>query len=405
MSNISPYLLYIIIPILSALVCGFSIPRIIILAMNKKLYDLPDNNRKIHKKVVPNLGGVAIFFSYIIVVSLFIKTTTFPAWNYVVSASMILFVIGIKDDIISLTPSKKFTAQIIAAIITVYMADIRLHSLHGILGVHVLPPAYSIAFSIVGCIFVTNAFNLIDGIDGLAGTISVLCAATLGICLAFQGNYNGAYMAFGLMGAIIGFLKFNIAPARIFMGDSGSLFIGFTIAVLCIIFINSYSPTHILAKFIHTPKSALIVALSILFIPVFDSFRVFVTRIAKGHHPFKADRSHLHHYLLDLGFSHTRTVTTLVTANLLIIAVSLLVQDYNPNVAIAAILTLTFGLFAILYFMRKASIAKTEVMTTRYSGSNGHEVNGNSYKDVVKKAGNKAVALETRIPSIAQEGN
>jgi UDP-N-acetylmuramyl pentapeptide phosphotransferase/UDP-N-acetylglucosamine-1-phosphate transferase len=312
---------------------------------------------------------------------------------------MILFVIGIKDDIISLTPSKKFTAQIIAAIITVYFADIRLHSLHGIMGIHVLPPAYSMAFSIVGCIFVTNAFNLIDGIDGLAGSISILCAATLGISLAFQGNYNGAFMAFALMGSIIGFLRYNLAPAKIFMGDSGSLFIGFTISVLCIIFINSYSPTHLLAKFIHTPKSALIVALSILFIPVFDSFRVFVTRIAKGHHPFKADRSHLHHYLLDLGFSHSRTVTTLLTANLLIIAVSLLVQDYNPNIAIGAILALTFGLFGILYYMRKARLAKTEVIKTGFSPSNGHV-----YREV-KKVGGKTVALEPSIHSIAQEGS
>ena len=361
MSNISPAILYLLLPAIAALLCGFSIPRVIILAKRKKLYDLPDNLRKIHKEVVPNIGGVAIFFSYMIVASLFIKHNTFPTWNYIVAASMILFVIGIKDDIISLTPTKKFTAQILAAIITVYLADIRLHSLHGILGIHVLPPWLSIGFSIVGCIFITNAFNLIDGIDGLAGSISVLCCLMLGTFLGLQGNTGAAFMAFSLMGAVIGFLKYNLAPARIFMGDSGSLFIGFTISVLCITFINSYDPNSTLAYFIHSPKSALIVALSILFVPVFDSFRVFITRIAKGSHPFKADRTHLHHFLLDLGFSHSRTVTTLITVNLLIISVSLLVQDLNPNIAIAAVILLTFGLFAILYFMRRNHLAKTEV--------------------------------------------
>jgi len=366
MNQIPPYVLIVAIPLIAALACGFSIPKIILLAKRKKLFDLPDNHRKIHKEVVPNLGGVGIFFSFIIVASVFIKFETFHTWNFMVAASTLLFVVGIKDDIISLTPTKKFVAQIIAAVITVYIADIRLFSLHGILGIEVMPGWLSVVFSMVGCIFITNAFNLIDGIDGLAGTIGVLCSFALGSCLFIQGNYSAAYVSFALMGAIIGFLRYNIAPARIFMGDSGSLFIGFAISVLSIIFINSFDPTHnLLSSFIHTPKGALIFALSVLFIPVFDSFRVFVTRIAKGHSPFRADRTHLHHYLLDLGFSHSNTVTTLITANLLIISVSLLVQDLNPNIAIAAILLLTFGLFAILYFMRRARLAKTEIIKSK----------------------------------------
>lgn len=366
MNHIPPYALVIAIPLIAALACGFSIPKIILLAKKKRLFDLPDNYRKIHKEVVPNLGGVGIFFSFIIVASIFIKFETFHTWNYLVAASTILFVVGIKDDIISLTPNKKFAAQILAAIITVYVADIRLYSLHGILGIEVMPGWLSIAFSIVGCIFITNAFNLIDGIDGLAGTIGVLCSFALGTCLFLQENYSAAYVSFALMGAIIGFLRYNIAPARIFMGDSGALFIGFTISVLAIIFINSFDPSqNFLAPFIHSPQGALIFALSVLFIPVFDSFRVFVTRIAKGNSPFKADRTHLHHYLLDLGFSHSNTVTTLVTANLLIISVSLLVQDLNPNIAIVALVALTFGLFAILYLMRKARLAKTELIKAK----------------------------------------
>jgi len=366
MNHIPPYALVIAIPLIAALACGFSIPKIILLAKKKRLFDLPDNYRKIHKEVVPNLGGVGIFFSFIIVASIFIKFETFHTWNYLVAASTILFVVGIKDDIISLTPNKKFAAQILAAIITVYVADIRLYSLHGILGIEVMPGWLSIAFSIVGCIFITNAFNLIDGIDGLAGTIGVLCSFALGTCLFLQENYSAAYVSFALMGAIIGFLRYNIAPARIFMGDSGALFIGFTISVLAIIFINSFDPSqNLLAPFIHSPQGALIFALSVLFIPVFDSFRVFVTRIAKGNSPFKADRTHLHHYLLDLGFSHSNTVTTLVTANLLIISVSLLVQDLNPNIAIVALVALTFGLFAILYLMRKARLAKTELIKAK----------------------------------------
>jgi UDP-N-acetylmuramyl pentapeptide phosphotransferase/UDP-N-acetylglucosamine-1-phosphate transferase len=263
-----------------------------------------------------------------------------------------------------------------------------------------LPAWFSIGFSIVGCIFVTNAFNLIDGIDGLAGSISVLCTAALGCFLAMQGNIGAAFMSFAMMGSLIGFLRYNIPPARIFMGDSGSLVIGFTISILCITFINSYNADSVLYYFVHSQKSALTVALSILFIPVFDSFRVFVTRIAKGTHPFKADRTHLHHYLLDLGFSHSRTVTTLVTVNLLIISVSLLVQDLNPNIAIAAILALTFGLFGILYFMRKAHLAKTDLTHTKTSSDQVVPAFGNG------KEANKTrkVPLEASLHSIATEG-
>lgn len=401
MNHIPLNILYLIIPIVAALFCWVSIPKIILIAKKKKLFDIPDNHRKIHKEIVPNLGGIGIFFSYMIVASLFIKPATFHAWGYIVSATMILFLAGIKDDIVGMTPTKKFIAEIIAAIITVYLGDIRLFSLHGIFGIHVLPGWYSIGFSIIGCVFVTNAFNLIDGIDGLAGSISVFCSGFIGAALAFQGNYNAACIAFSLMGAIIGFLKYNIAPAKIFMGDSGSLFIGFTMSVLCIIFINSYSPTNIFAKIVHTPESALIVALSILFIPIFDSFRVFTTRIMKGHHPFHADRTHLHHFLLDLGFSHSRTVTTLLTANFLIVAVSLLFQDHNPNIVIAIILLITLVLFGILYFMRKSHLAKTELIKASLSSSNSDNIKS-TYKNGNEKIILSNVSLEANLQSVSK---
>lgn len=376
MIHIPPYIIYAIEVALAALITAISIPKIIVLAKRKRLFDQPDNDRKIHKKVIPNLGGIGIFFSTLIVASIFIHpqidttnpTLSTPAlfpinhwFPLMVSASLILFIIGIKDDIITLTPAKKFAAQIVASIGMVLFADVRLQSLQGMFGIYELPYWLSVSFSIVGCIFVTNAFNLIDGIDGLAGSISALCALSFGIFLGLEGNYNAACLSFALFGALLGFLRHNIAPAKIFMGDSGSLFSGFTISILGIQFINSFSENTSLSSFIHGSQGALLLALAILFIPVFDSFRVFITRIAKGQHPFKADKIHLHHYLLDLGFSHTRTVTTLITANFLIITVSLLVQDYNPNIGIATILLLTFGLFAILYFMRRNLLQKIDV--------------------------------------------
>lgn len=359
MNSLYPYLQYTLATIVALGICMFSLPRIILIAKKKKLYDLPDNNRKIHKEVIPNLGGIGIFFATMIVAGFLITPSDW--WHYVVTSSLILFIIGLKDDILLITPVKKFMAQILATVITVVFADVRLHSLHGILGIYEMPYWLSVGFSIIGSTFIINAFNLIDGIDGLAGSIGALCAFSLGVALTFQGNYNAACYAFSLLGGILGFLRYNRSPARIFMGDSGALFIGFSISILSILFINSFITTpHFFAKFIHTPQGALLAALAVLFIPVFDSFRVFVTRLARGKHPFHADRTHLHHFLLDMGFSHNRIISILLIANFLIISLALLLQDYNPNIAILGILIFSFALFGLLYVKRKYRLQKVE---------------------------------------------
>lgn len=362
--TIPTYLLYIFIPFITALICSFTIPKIIVLAIRKKLYDQPDNKRKIHKKVIPNLGGVAIFFSYAIVAALVVEENFSHQWNYILGATLILFAMGVKDDIITLTHNKKFLSQIIAGIIPVCFADIRLHSLYGVLGIYELPTWFSMAFSVIGCTFITNAFNLIDGVDGLAGTIGVLCLFMLGTGFAYIGNHSATFISFAMMGALIGFLSYNVSPAKIFMGDSGALVIGFTISILSILFVNSYTVNseEDLPWIIRSQNGAIIATLAVLFIPVFDSFRVFLTRIAKGRHPFHADRTHIHHFLLDIGFSHSHTVSTLITANLLIIAVALYIQDININFAIGILLLVTIALFAVLFFMRKARLDATEKM-------------------------------------------
>ncbi|PZF73680.1 MraY family glycosyltransferase [Taibaiella soli] len=358
MTSLPPYVIYIFSFVSALILSMMSIPRIIYIAKRKKLFDVPDNNRKIHSRIIPNFGGVAIFFGFIIISSLTVDTSKFLKWNYIAASALILFVTGVKDDLLNLPPLKKIVAQFAAAAITVFFADIRLSSLHGLLGIYELPYLPSAIFSILGCMFVTNAFNLIDGIDGLAGTIGVLSCLMLGIGLGLEGNTSGACIAFSLMGGIVGFLRYNIAPAKIFMGDTGSLLIGFTISVLSIMFINSYHGHGEFAGVVHSPKAVLLVALAILSIPVFDTFRVFTTRSMKGRSPFRADKTHLHHYLLDLGLSHSSAVSVLFTANVLIILVSFFVQDYNMNLAVASLSFVAFGLFAILFVMRRKMVNK-----------------------------------------------
>lgn len=354
MQAYQPYFNYFISCIAALAICLFSIPNIIYVSKRKRLFDLPDNERKLHKRIVPNLGGVGIFFAFIITTSLFIKPANFPRWNYINAALLILFVTGIKDDLVQISPSKKLIAQLAAALITVCFADIRLHSLHGFLGIGDLPIWISIPFSVVGCVFVTNAFNLIDGIDGLAGTIGIFICFVLGVALALEGLTSEAIVAFSMVGALIGFLRYNISPAKIFMGDTGSLIIGFTVAILGILFINGHVPGTAITRYFPAPHSSLVIALAVLFIPVFDTFRVFIMRTLRGHSPFRPDRTHLHHYVLDLGYTHTQAVGIILVANVLIVSVSFTVQRFNINIAIGCLLFVASALYAFLLFMRRS---------------------------------------------------
>ncbi len=370
MAQYQTYLLYLTIFMDGLILSLISIPRIIYIAKKRKLFDVPDNKRKLHLTITPNIGGMGIFFGYIITIALFIGPVNnppevygFPQLHFIIASSFVLFLTGLYDDLASVNPYSKFTAQFMAAVITIYFADIRLTSLHGLFGIYELSRWVSVIFSIVGCVFITNAINLIDGIDGLAGSITVLCSLCLGLCLAASGNVGAACVAISLMGATIGFLRFNKAPAKIFMGDSGSLFVGFNISILAILSVNSYHAGSALSVVVHSeqPGSMLIVALSILFVPVFDSFRVFINRARKGQSPFKADRTHLHHLLLDAGFTHSETVVILLLSNVLLITVALYMQDENPNIALATIVFVAMALFGILFYTRRKRLAKNQI--------------------------------------------
>jgi UDP-GlcNAc:undecaprenyl-phosphate/decaprenyl-phosphate GlcNAc-1-phosphate transferase len=203
------------------------------------------------------------------------------------------------DDLKNLSAKYKFIVQSGLALL-IAIAGIRITSFDGLFGIQDLPLTAQYTFTFLTIVGITNAFNLIDGIDGLAGSVGFLSLMTLGIFLTLNGDLNTALIAFALAGGILAFLYFNLNPARIFMGDTGSLILGFVIAVLCIrlIQVNTVIASPYLTH-------ATVFVLSIVFIPVFDTLRVFAVRIWKGGSPFIADRSHLHHLLTNQGFSHS----------------------------------------------------------------------------------------------------
>ena len=330
-------------------------PVVILLSRQKNLMDEP-GERSSHKQRVPTYGGVAMFIAFTILVLSLISFVGFPPedLNIVLSlmaAISILFFLGIKDDLIGLMPSRKFIGQLLAASLVIFIGDIRIESLDGIFGIGELPYTVSVLFSIFVYLLMTNAYNLIDGIDGLAGTIGVLSSLIFGFFFLMDGSTAMAIVSFVLTGTLLGFLRFNLSDARkLFMGDSGSLFIGFLLAFQAIVFLN--------ANLIQNPPSlvsnAPVLVLSIFSFPLIDTLRVFTLRALKGLSPFSPDRNHIHHHLLDKGLDHKQATTLIAAKSLLIITISWMLQDISIHIHLFTMMVLGFVIYLVdLAFRRR----------------------------------------------------
>lgn len=274
-----------------------AIPPIISLIKKYKLYDLPDS-RKEHANPIPTMGGIAIFAGMMTALIMWFPFSNIPAQLCFFFSIIVLLGLGIMDDLKDLSAKYKFLLQLgLASMIA--LSGIRITSFDGLFGIHELSLSAQYTFTILAITGITNAFNLIDGIDGLAGGLGFMSLVILGLFLTMSGDTNTALIAFALAGGILAFLYFNLNPARIFMGDTGSLVLGFVVAVLCIRFMQMN-----MAAINPVLPHASVFALGLVLIPVFDTLRVFTIRIWKGNSPFVADKSHIHHLLTNQGFSH-----------------------------------------------------------------------------------------------------
>jgi UDP-N-acetylmuramyl pentapeptide phosphotransferase/UDP-N-acetylglucosamine-1-phosphate transferase len=299
----------------------FGIPSIITIAKLKGLYD-SHSDRKLHTSKIPRLGGLAIFASFALSVCLW-GGPDMPRLQYLSAGLIILFFSGLKDDIIMLSPVNKLIMQIFSAGLVCGIEGLRITNFQGILGIYDLPVWVSIFISMFTLIVITNAFNLIDGVDGLAGGLGLIISLTYSIWFYLIGEYAWASISFALSGSLFGFLFYNFAPAKIFMGDAGSLTIGFLISVFTIKFIEFGNIPHTTDLSINT---APILAIAILIVPLYDTLRVFIIRILNKQSPFKADRNHIHHWLIKIGLSHAHVSFTLYATNLLFITVAFVLR-------------------------------------------------------------------------------
>ena len=319
---LSESLLYLSTAVVLAFLTTYAtIPAVIRVAREKHLLDEP-NSRSSHLQKTPSLGGIAIFASLAIVFLL--VAHLYPAAagksHLILPPLIILFFIGLKDDILVIDPYKKLAAQLIAASIIIACADIRIGSLFGLFGIYELP--YLVSFLLTMFIFVVviNAYNLIDGIDGLAGSLGVVTAFTFGIYFYLVEIGWAVVLCATLIGSLTSFLRFNHSKkSKVFMGDSGSLIVGFVLAVLAITFIQVNETSNA-----YSIPNAPTVAIVMLAIPLFDALRVFSQRILAGHGPFRADRNHIHHFMVDNGFSHLRASMLLAGLSLMMSITSFL---------------------------------------------------------------------------------
>lgn len=324
----------------------FIMPFIIRIAKINKLFDIPDE-RKTHTYPISSLGGVGIITGLAISLLLVSDFTLGNSeFQYYLACFFIIFILGVIDDIFVLHPLKKVFGQLVVASILTAKTHLVISNLEGLAGVMEMSGTFSYIVSFFTIILVINSFNLIDGVDGLAGSLGLISSLAFGLFFYINNNIPFAVLGFTMSGSLLAFLCYNFPPAKIFMGDSGSMMIGLVNAILFIKFVQTAG-----TAVAYPVSSSIGIGFCFVIIPLLDVLRVFIIRLTKGVSPFAPDRNHLHHLLLNRGLSHT-SVTVLLSVSAAGFAVfGFFIQYLNINL-IALILIMVFfsGVFVVKYF-------------------------------------------------------
>lgn len=317
-------LVFIIIAfVISVGIAKLIIPRILMISLRKKLFDIP-NERKIHKYAIPRLGGVsffpAILLSCCIVLALRnlmgypISTErsayVLPECLFLICGLVLLYLTGIADDLMGVRYRQKFVIQIICACFFP-IAGLWTNNLYGLFGIYVLPFWIGMPFTVLIVVFITNAINLIDGIDGLASGLSCITLFVFGFLFINKGLWTYGMISFSTFGVLVPFFYYNVFGSaerarKIFMGDTGSLTLGYILSFLAI----KYSQNNL--EVTSYTEGAFLIAFSTLIIPAFDVIRVVIVRIRNGQNPFEPDKNHIHHKFLAMGFTPRRAMLSIL---------------------------------------------------------------------------------------------
>ena len=345
------------------------IPRILVISHKHQLYDLPDE-RKIHDTPIPRLGGLSFFPVIVVTLAMSMAVRYLLGYDviyiperivlveflFLLAGTMILYVVGVGDDLIGITYRSKFIAQIICGVLLV-LSGLWLHNLDGIFGVYAIRMRYSAPLTIFIVVYITNAFNLIDGVDGLASGLVIVALTAFGLIFIKERQLIYALVSFSTLGVVVPFWFYNVFGNqahghKLFMGDTGSLTLGFIISFLTLRICLTGAETD-------GATNHVIVCISALLVPMFDVFRVALHRIRKGRNPFKPDRNHIHHKLLRAGMRKRSVLISIIGLSVFYMIFNYLI---NPYLNVTYILMIDFALWIGLHAIINHFIKKVEIV-------------------------------------------
>lgn len=306
------------------------------------------------------MGGVPIFIGALFSILLWMTESLGQQNKYLLSTLAIFFVIGLRDDLIPMRPILKLISQLIPILLIAVFSDFQITSFYSVWDLN-FSQYLAIPITIFTLVVITNSFNLIDGIDGLAGSIGLIILLTLGFWFYSVNEFSTAFIAFSFCGGLMAFLVYNWSPSKIFMGDTGALTVGFLIGCLIIQFMNvndTLDTQH--PYFIESTVGA---AVCLLIVPLTDTLRVFILRLRKSQSPFSADNNHIHHELIHLGLNHSSAALLLAGINLLFIGLIFIGDKLGDKLflGIAIILDVSLLLILWLFLKRKSQSEKRSV--------------------------------------------
>jgi len=350
--------------LLAALLMGLVInqffsKKALIIAKRKELF-AEVNHRSSHSTPIPAFGGISLFVVFVCAALTMLGIGSSQSLGFIVLSAFILFMSGLKDDLMGTSARTKLLVQIGTAVLVLLNSELTVTHLSGFFGIGEVTPVVGFLVSLSFIVFLVNAYNLIDGIDGLAGIIAIIAFSVFGAYYYVNDDIFLTLIMVSMIGALISFLTWNFADSKrkMFMGDTGSLVIGFILAVnaLTIIAAQPVNPDPFFV-----PQNAVIFILSILVIPVLDTLRIIVIRLSNGQKPWVADRNHMHHLLLDKGLSHKQATFCLGSLQVIAIIGYTSVNNLGPIAQHLFVLCL-YSTYATMFF--SASV-------TRKMGKNG----------------------------------
>ena len=330
---------------LSFIIVLLTIPPILRVARAKKLFE-PFNKRKIHTNNVPSLGGIAIFIGLVLSTIIASDGYSFDGLKYIIASVILIFFMGLKDDLIMISVKNKIIVQIFATLMIITLGNVRITHFHGIFGIEEINYVTSILITLFTMVVIINAYNLIDGIDGLASGLAILAATVFGAWFFLAGQVEFSIMSFALVGSLAAFSLYNVFghKNKLFMGDSGSLVVGLIISALVI----KFNEFNIVKTIPFAVEAAPAVSFAVIIVPLIDTLRVMTIRIINKKSPFSADKNHIHHRMLELVPNHLKVTLIIVVANAFLIGIAILFNSIYFNVTFQFILIFILGILLSL---------------------------------------------------------